>query len=88
MGGDSTVMVELRFNSRAAGPVQERLWHPSQQTQLLSDGTLHFQVDVADLREMQPWIRSWGADVEVLAPESLRAEMVDQARELAQIYLI
>ena len=88
MGGDSTVTVELRFNSRAAGPVQERLWHPSQQTQLLSDGTLHFQVDVADLREMQPWIRSWGADVEVLAPESLRAEMVDQARELAQIYLV
>lgn len=87
MGGDTTVTVELRFNSRAAGAVQERLWHPSQQTRLLHDGTLHFQVDVADLREMRPWIRSWGADVEVLAPESLRSAMVDQARELARVYL-
>lgn len=88
MGGDNTVAVELRFNPSSAGPVQERLWHPSQQTELLPDGRLHFQVHVADLREMHPWIRSWGAEVEVLAPESLRAEMADQARALAQIYLV
>jgi predicted DNA-binding transcriptional regulator YafY len=35
---------------------------------------------------MRPWIRSWGADVEVLEPISLRNEMKDEARRLGSLY--
>jgi len=42
---------------------------------------------VADPREMRPWIRSWGAEVEVLEPDFLRQDLVEEARLLAAVYL-
>lgn len=35
---------------------------------------------------MTPWIRSWGASVEVLEPASLREELAAEARALAALY--
>jgi CRISPR-associated endonuclease/helicase Cas3 len=35
-----------------------------------------------------PWIRGWGADCEVLAPESLRKTLEREARRLAEVYKI
>ena len=52
----------------------------------LADGGLLFTVRVSDPREMRPWIRSWGADVEVLEPRDLRDEMAEQAQRMAARY--
>jgi len=41
---------------------------------------------VAEPQEMLPWIRGWGADVEVLEPEDLRERMMGEARRLARVY--
>jgi CRISPR-associated endonuclease/helicase Cas3 len=35
---------------------------------------------------MIPWIRGWGADVEVLGPEGLREMMMGEVRRLAEAY--
>jgi len=35
---------------------------------------------------MLPWIRGWGADVEVLEPEELREQMMGETRRMAQMY--
>jgi predicted DNA-binding transcriptional regulator YafY len=35
---------------------------------------------------MLPWVRSWGADCEVLAPEALRAELIAETQRLAAVY--
>lgn len=40
---------------------------------------------VADPSEMLPWLLSWGAGAEVLEPESLRAQVRDEARRLLAI---
>ncbi|MGB9632262.1 MAG: WYL domain-containing protein, partial [Chloroflexaceae bacterium] len=37
-------------------------------------------------REMLPWIRGWGADVEVLAPKELREALMGEAKALAELY--
>ena len=36
--------------------------------------------------EMKPWIRQWGAAVEVITPDELRAELIDEVRAMAQVY--
>jgi hypothetical protein len=36
--------------------------------------------------EMQPWIRSWGAQVEVLAPDWLRERVADELRRASDRY--
>jgi predicted DNA-binding transcriptional regulator YafY len=35
---------------------------------------------------MRPWIRSWGAEVEVLAPLALRQEIAEEAAKMAVVY--
>jgi CRISPR-associated endonuclease/helicase Cas3 len=41
---------------------------------------------VAEPQEMLPWIRGWGADVEVLEPEELRETLMGEAKVMAELY--
>jgi len=79
--------VVLRF---APGPAAKRLqeskWHPLEEVTPLEDGGVLWRAPVAEWREMLPWIRGWGADVEVLAPETLRETLMGEARALARLY--
>lgn len=86
MRGDWPTEVVLQFTPQVASLVKERVWHPSQSLDDLEGGGVLLTVRISDPREMRPWIRSWGADVEVLEPSALRAEMVEQARRMAEQY--
>jgi proteasome accessory factor B len=86
MRGPGLTEVVLQFSPQVAALVQERIWHPSQIIDELADGGLLLTVRVSDPREMRPWIRSWGADVEILEPGDLRAEMAEQARRMVRQY--
>ena len=79
--------VRLRFTGRiAVRRVQESIWHPHQKTELQPDGSLIWQAEIAEWREMLPWVRGWGSSVTVLAPESLRRALKREARQLAALY--
>jgi proteasome accessory factor B len=78
--------VHLRFSAEAAPFVRERNWHSSQTLESAHDGWLSLRVEIADPREMLPWIRSWGAQVEVIAPDWLRERVADELRNAAAIY--
>ncbi len=78
--------VVLRFSPTATGPVRERRWHPTQTIDLTPDGGCILRVRVSEPMEMQPWIRSWGAQVEVLAPDWLRERVADELRRASDRY--
>jgi CRISPR-associated endonuclease/helicase Cas3 len=80
------VEVVLKFHPRVARRVQETRWHRSVEEQELPDGSLLWQARVAEPQEMLPWIRGWGADVEVLEPEKLRKALEKEARRMARLY--
>ncbi|MCZ7575409.1 MAG: CRISPR-associated helicase Cas3' [Ardenticatenaceae bacterium] len=80
--------VILRFHPRVRVRVLETRWHPDGQPEEREDGSVTWRAPIAEPREMLPWIRGWGADVEVLAPAWLRDELVEESRRLAQIYKI
>lgn len=83
--GTDVQQVQLRFSPRVARRVRETQWHDSQL--LEADGThLIMTIEVADTTDLKPWIRSWGADCEVLEPVELRNEMIGEARKLAELY--
>ncbi len=69
------VEVVLRFAPSVAARVAETTWHPTQQVATASDGSLTWQATVSGVLEIRPWILGWGADVEVLGPPELRAEI-------------
>ncbi len=80
------VEVVLRFHPRVAHRVRETQWHRSEQVEEQPDGSLLWRARVAEPQEMVPWIRGWGADVEVVAPEALREMLTSEAQRLALLY--
>ena len=86
MAGEKVEEVRLRFAPEITVQVSERQWHPSQTLTPTADGGCLLAVQVAMPREMKPWIRSWGAQVEVLAPGWLRADIAAEIRQAAALY--
>src|SRR5574341_82044 len=86
MSGEEVSEVILRFTEAAKPFVVERQWHPSQQLQDIPEGGCLLQVQVSEPLEMQPWIRSWGAQVEVVAPEWLRERIAEELQQAAEQY--
>ena len=71
----------LRFTSEAARWVSAQMWHPKQRSRVEADGSYVLEIPYAHERELVMEILKFGADVEVLAPASLRGQV---ARELAR----
>ena len=81
------VTVKLRFAPGiATRRLKESLWHPTQKITELEDGGCVWEARIAEWQEMLPWIRGWGADVEVVEPVELRETMMGEARAIAEIY--
>lgn len=76
------VDVELLFSKKAAAWVKDKTWHPSQQIKLMKDGRLKMALKVADNDELVGWILSFGGDARVIAPESLREKVRQQAKAI------
>ena len=62
----------LRFSPERARWVAEEQWHPQQQGKSLADGSYELRIPYADPRELVMDILKYGADVEVISPESLQ----------------
>jgi len=80
------VPVLLRFHPRVAARVQETHWHRNATTAVQADGYVLWEATIAEPREMLPWIRGWGGDCEVLAPEELRELLVKEVKRTAKVY--
>jgi predicted DNA-binding transcriptional regulator YafY len=84
--GEMHTQVVLVFSAETAPRITERLWHESQQIELLHDGRCQLKVNVSSWRDMLAWIRSWGAQVEVVEPQELRRELATEALKTASVY--
>jgi CRISPR-associated endonuclease/helicase Cas3 len=84
--GEKLVTVRLRFAASAIRRIQETRWHPDEQVELLPDGGCLYTVRVAHPDEMKPWIRSWGPQVTVESPTSLRDALAAEAQQLVKRY--
>jgi predicted DNA-binding transcriptional regulator YafY len=76
------IEVKLKFAASLAPYVRERQWHASQSIEELPDGSLLLNLKVADSLELRRFVLSFGAEAEVLEPESLRREIREEAQAL------
>jgi len=74
--------VVLRFRPPASRWIAEERWHDSQQVILLPDGRIEFRVTIQVSPEFQRWVFRYGRDVEIVAPDSLRVWMADEAQAI------
>lgn len=84
-GDEEVLEVHLRFSHFVTKRLKETIWHPSQQIGDTPDGC-EWKAQIGDTLEIENWVRGWGEDCEVIAPQSLRQRMIDTAHRLARIY--
>ena len=84
--GNPPQRVRIRFRPAVRQYITETRWHTSQQIDDLPDGSFIFTVEVSEPREVGWWVLQWGANAEVLEPESLRQELAETARALVAVY--
>jgi predicted DNA-binding transcriptional regulator YafY len=76
----------LRFVADRARWIAAERWHPAQFGHWLDDGRYELTVPFGDPRELILDILRYGADVEVLEPAALRAEVAQRLRAAAAHY--
>jgi predicted DNA-binding transcriptional regulator YafY len=83
--GKANKTAVLRFSRERARWVADERWHPEQNGQYLTDGRYELSIPYRDPRELVMDILRHGAEVEVVAPKALRAEVTESLRRaLAQ----
>lgn len=78
--------IRLQFDTFAARLVAERKWHESQRVREKADGSIILQLELGGLEEIERWILSWGAHVQVLEPPRLREMIRETVSAIARLY--
>jgi len=84
--GSDTQEAVLLFNATRARWVSRESWHPKQDGKLQLDGRYLLKFPYSREPELVMDVLKYGADVEVLAPESLRAAVASQLRDASKLY--
>ncbi|HTZ00018.1 MAG TPA: YafY family protein [Rhodocyclaceae bacterium] len=77
---------KLRFAPAAARWVSAEQWHPKQRGTMAADGSYLLELPYANPRELTMDILRYGAEVEVLAPDSLRQRVRDELEKARSLY--
>ena len=81
-GGDMQ-WAKLRFSPTRARWVAHERWHRDQRAHVDAEGRYVLEVPFADPRELTMDILKYGADVDVLGPESLQRSVAAEIRRMA-----
>lgn len=78
--------IGVRFSSRVARLIRERVPHPGQQIQTFRDGAVFYRATVKNLDEVAWWLVQYGGDAVVSFPDELREKVIAIATGLLQAY--
>ncbi|MDZ7265030.1 MAG: transcriptional regulator [candidate division KSB1 bacterium] len=84
--GGETYHVALKFSPYQARWIREKQWHQSQKLTELDDGGVLLEMDVKGLSDVKRWVLQYGAEVEVLAPEVLREDVLREIGRMGELY--
>ncbi|MFO8059911.1 MAG: WYL domain-containing protein [Bacillota bacterium] len=79
-------LVRIRFSGTAARLVRELTWHPTQQVEEDTEGSLIVSFRTGGLGEIADWVMGYVDEADVLEPEELREEIRGRARAIAAVY--
>ena len=80
------VKIKVWFHQDVAGYIKEKIWHESQEIEDQGDGSIIFDAEVAGAKEIKFRVMNWGSKAEVLEPESLRDEILEEAEVILERY--
>jgi predicted DNA-binding transcriptional regulator YafY len=75
-----------RFSPRVADEAREYVFHPDEVKTSADDGSLLVRIRAGGTREMAWHLFTWGPDVEILQPASLRHEMTGMLEQALKVH--
>jgi predicted DNA-binding transcriptional regulator YafY/transposase len=78
--------VRLRFTPIISRVIMHTLIHPSSEIEVQNDGSLIVTLKIRIAMDFCSWILSWGDDVEVLGPDTLRNWVIEINRSVRNLY--
>ena len=85
-GGYEEVEVKVRFSKEAIYRVRESDWPGVIAREEDQDGRCTLTFRVNHVLEIKSWIRGWGPECEVLAPDELRREIAAEMKAAGALY--
>lgn len=85
-GGGRPRTARLRFSEAQARWVADEIWHSRQEGAFDARGRYVLKVPYTDSRELVMNVLKYGAEVEVLGPPALRAEVAEALRAASALY--
>lgn len=83
---DKTHHIKLKFSPYQARWIRERQWHKTQHLTELNDGGLILEMDVQGLEEVKRWVMQYGGEAEVVEPEVLKCDIINEVEKMKKIY--
>lgn len=78
--------IAIYFNAKIAPYIRERRWHPTQQIDEHSDGSLTLHFVARGLNEVKRWILFYGGGAKVLQPAELVEMVRQEIKAMQQLY--
>ena len=77
---------EILFDSKMANYILEREWHKNQVMEQKEDGSVYLKFSSNQKQQILSWILGFGSAVTVLAPESLKLEVIKNSQKVLEKY--
>mgnify|MGYP002515266312 FL=1 len=77
---------ELLFDASLANYIMEREWHKGQVMEQKEDGTVYLKFSSNQRPQVMSWVQGFGPAVTVLGPESLKNEIIENAKKVLSKY--
>jgi len=84
--GISSAFAHIRFTGCAAMRIRGSEWHPQQKQQMNIDGSIELWIPYNHSQELIMDIIRYGAEAEVLSPDSLKIEIIKHAKKTLKLY--
>jgi predicted DNA-binding transcriptional regulator YafY len=85
-GGGTPVEVVIRFTEFQSRWIRERKWHDTAKPFPLPNGGVELRLWTSGLGEVRRWVMQFGAQAEVIQPDSLRQQIADDVKKMAAAY--
>lgn len=78
--------VEIKIFPPASRWVREEMRHPTQEIISLDNEVILFKAEVSSLVEIKRWVLQLGSCAQVIKPEELKKEVIDEIEEMMERY--
>lgn len=83
---DDPIKVTIWFSPDQARYIKERKWSRTQKIEDQEDGSIILSMNTSGWWDVKKWVLSYGAEAEVLEPEKLRKEIIEELKAATENY--